>query len=187
MHRLPFFNILRRNSVAFNSGNIERIGDNSFVNLGRNYEEKCSKVLCKIFDTPVKMVGGANDGGIDLVWSKCFKGEEEEVCINFIGQCKVKFNSRVTPEVCRALDGVLSRKPSNCVGCLITNFRPSINAMKSMKYSSFPQIYFSISECYNFNYVKEIFINEKFKELYPNIHILPVRNPNYKHFILKFQ
>lgn len=193
MHMNLILNRLRRHSFStFES----RMGDNSFVNLGRNYEEKCKKVLSKLFAEPVKMVGGANDGGIDLTWSKSigFNNEQNEHTANkvqqvqFIGQCKVKVNNRVAPEVCRALDGVLSKRPPLTIGCLISNFRPSVNAMKSIKESPFPQIVFNISEYFECEYVKEIFVNEQFKELFPNVKVYSVKNPaRYTHYILKFE
>lgn len=163
------------------------MGVNSFVNLGRNYEGKCRRVLSKLFNVPVGMVGGANDGGIDLIWSKnCPDKEQESAALEFIGQCKLKLCNRVAPEVCRALDGVLSKRSPRTIGCLISNLRPSVKALQSMNNSSFPQMFFKISECAECDYVKEISVNQKFKELYPNIDILHARHPEYLHYILKF-
>ena len=190
MHFFPLLNRIRRSpfssltSASNLIGNTERLGENSFVNLGRNYEEKCKKVLSKIFDEPIRIVGGANDGGIDLLWCKTF---DNESAVEFVGQCKVKFCNRVAPEVCRALDGVLSRRKSGTVGCLISNFRPSVKAIKSIEESSFPQIYFNISDCFACEYVKEIIVNQKFKEKFPNLQILTIRGLKYKHYILKFK
>ena len=180
MYPLP---LITRHVIRRNSHSALRLGDNSYVNLGKNYEEKCKRVISKVFDEPVRMVGGANDGGIDLIWSKSFKCK---LAVEFIGQCKVKVTNRVAPEVCRALDGVLSKRPTGSVGCLISNVRPSVMSIKSIKESSFPLIYFNISDCFDCEYIKEIIINQKFKDLYSNIQILPVRHRNYTHYILRF-
>lgn len=180
MYPLPLItrHILRRNShSAF------KIGDNSYVNLGRNYEETCKNVLSKAFSVPVKMVGGANDGGIDLIWSKSLKPGTET---QFIGQCKLKERKGITPEVCRAFDGVLSKQPAGTVGCLITNIRPSEKAKDTIDGSQFPIIYINICNRSNCGYIKEIIFNRKFKEMYSSIGSVFTRYKDYMHVVLRF-
>ena len=152
--------------------------------IGKLYEEKCKKVVSETFDTPVALVGGANDGGVDLRWTKSIGCGEN---VNFIGQCKFRDGKRIQPDVVRGLEGSLSAHSLDTVGVLLTNRRPSIQSLQRLNESVYPMIYFRIQENECCKYVYEVLLNKKIKTVFPKISILEFRTiDNGKFFKLKF-
>jgi hypothetical protein len=142
--------------------------------IGKLYEEKCKKVVSETFDTPVALVGGANDGGVDLKWMKT-TGTGCETGVNFIGQCKFRDGKRIQPDVVRSLEGSLSAHSPNTVGVLLTNRRPSIESLKRLNDSVYPMIYLNIKEGEFCKHIYEVLLNSKIKRLIPSINILECR------------
>lgn len=152
--------------------------------IGKLYEEKCKKVVGETFDTPVDLVGGANDGGVDLKWSKTIGCGTK---VDFIGQCKFRDGKRIQPDVVRGLEGSLSAHCPNTVGVLITNRRPSVESLKRLNESVYPMIYFNVKEGECCKYIYEVLLNKKIKSLFSNITILECRTTDHGTFFkLKF-
>lgn len=175
--------ICKRNTSTLNTCNA------SYAKIGRVYEEKCRAVIEKLIEVPVKLVGGANDGGIDLLWSKEISGpvgaaEKKEVL--FIGQCKY-LKKQAAPEVVRALVGTLAKAPAGTVGCLLTNNTPSQSVLREMHAMSVPMMFFKIGGCdQNCKVSNGILLNHKFREMYPNVQVVPVRGSKPPQYILRF-
>lgn len=153
--------------------------------IGKLYEEKCQKVVNEAFETPVALVGGANDGGVDLRWNKIVGSDKT---VNFIGQCKYRDGKRIQPDVVRALEGSVSAHPLKTVGVLLTNRRPSIESLKTLNESVYPMMYLNIKESQCCKYVYEVLMNNKLKTTFPEIKILECRTPDSGVFFkLKFK
>ena len=174
-----YFNKFLKRSFSRLSG-----GVNSFANLGRFYEEKCQQVLADKFDTTVKLVGGANDGGVDLFWSKQLESGKN---LQFIGQCKQKISTKIGPSVCRELMGSLANRPEGTVGCLISNRRPTAQCLETLVKSPLPLIYFMINEYDNCDRIYEIVPNSIFLKQNPEFQILPIRNPHRIHYTFRLR
>lgn len=152
--------------------------------IGKLFEEKCEKVVSEIFDTPVDLVGGANDGGVDLRWTKRIGCGQS---VDFIGQCKFREGKRIQPDVVRGLEGSLSAHPTDTVGVLLSNCRPSIQSLMRLNVSVYPMIYFRVQENDCYKYVYEVLLNKKIKNVFPKLSILECRTiENGKFFKLKF-
>ena len=178
-------NHFRKRSIrTFNNTASTRYGDISYSRLGRFYEEKCALLLGKVFEVPVELVGGANDGGIDLTWSRALAAINK---VPFIGQCKHK-QGKFGPEVARALEGSLSSKSDGTVGCLITNNNPTPGTFDVFSRSRYPMMFFKISGCdKNCTAINLILCNESFKKVYPNVVVVQIRGSVLPQYTLRFK
>ncbi len=136
--------------------------------IGKLYEQKCQTVVSESFETPVALVGGANDGGVDLTWNKMIRSHDS-VKVNFIAQCKYRDAKRVQPDVVRGLEGSLSAHQPNTVGVLITNCRPSNESLLRLQNSVYPMMYLGIKEEECCKHIYEVLLNKKLSDTFPEI------------------
>lgn len=136
--------------------------------LGKLYEKKCQKVVSESFETPVALVGGANDGGVDLTWNKLIRSNNS-LKVNFIAQCKYREGKRIQPDVVRGLEGSLSANNPNTVGVLITNSRPSTESLNRLHNSVYPMMYLRVKETECCKHIYEVFLNKKVTSTFPEI------------------
>ena len=175
----------------------KKVGENSYRNLGVEYEKKVQTVLSNLFKVPVDHVGGSRDGGIDLKWSWSkdshfnttnpdntahhghgqLDHNQNPNIIDFVVQCKLKTSRGVGPDVGRELIGVLSNENSDSVGCLCTNYLPTKDTLQAFKVSDKPLIIFILVPIGDTIFIKLIKTNDAFQRLYPYISSVRIGNP----------
>ena len=110
-----------------------RTGQESFSALGKRYEESCQGLLASL-GLSTRLVGGASDGGVDLVghWQL-----ETALTVSVVAQCK-KIGRSCPPVYLRELEGTLTRHPAGTLGILLCSSAASKASLAALNGSPTP-------------------------------------------------